>query len=113
MALLHLRGDEFRTSLADGAYHLRARITDVAANVSTIDLHSGGAGVVVVDNTAPTAAVGAPSAGSFVSGYFSTPKVREREIAEYFGRMDPSLPTQRKVGCTAAPGTATSWGPTR
>ena len=33
-----------------------------------IDLHPGGAGVVVVDNTAPTAAVGAPSAGTFVSG---------------------------------------------
>ena len=27
--------------LADGAYHLRARITDVATNVSTIDLHPG------------------------------------------------------------------------
>ena len=52
----------------DGAYHLRARITDNASNVSTIDLHPGGAGVVVVDNTAPTAAVGSPAGGSFVSG---------------------------------------------
>ena len=56
------------TALADGAYHLRAKITDVASNVSMIDLHPSGAGVVVVDNTAPTAAVGAPSAGTFVSG---------------------------------------------
>ena len=52
----------------DGAYHLRAQITDNASNVSTIDLHPGGAGVVVVDNTAPTAAVGSPAGGSFVSG---------------------------------------------
>ncbi len=43
-------------------------ITDGASSVSTIDLHPGGAGVVVVDNTAPTVAVGAPTAGSFVSG---------------------------------------------
>ncbi|HZL01495.1 MAG TPA: Ig-like domain-containing protein, partial [Cellulomonas sp.] len=56
------------TTPGDGAWHLRARITDAATNVSTIDLHPGGAGVVVVDNTAPSAAVGAPSAGIFVSG---------------------------------------------
>ncbi len=56
------------TTPGDGAWHLRARITDAASNVSSIDLHAGGAGVVVVDNTAPTAAVGAPTAGSFVSG---------------------------------------------
>ena len=52
--------------MLDGAYHLRAVITDEALNTSTVDLHAGG--VVVVDNTAPTAAIGAPSAGSFVSG---------------------------------------------
>jgi hypothetical protein len=52
----------------DGAWHLRARITDSASNISLIDLHQGGAGVVVVDNTAPSAAIGAPSAGTFVSG---------------------------------------------
>ena len=52
----------------DGAYHLRARIHDNASNVSTIDLHPGGAGVVVVDNTAPTASVGSPAGGTFVSG---------------------------------------------
>jgi len=56
------------TAVGDGAYHLRALITDLVLNVSTIDLHPGGAGVVVVDNTAPSAAVGAPSAGTFVSG---------------------------------------------
>lgn len=31
--------------------------------------------------------------GSFVSGYFSTPKVREAEITAYRGRLDPKLPT--------------------
>ena len=56
------------TTPGDGAWHLRAQITDSATNVSLIDLHPGGAGVVVVDNTAPTAAVGAPTAGTFVSG---------------------------------------------
>ncbi|MDX6471205.1 MAG: large repetitive protein, partial [Gaiellaceae bacterium] len=52
----------------DGAWHLRAVITDSASNVSDVDLHPGGAGVVVVDNTAPSAAVGAPTAGTYVSG---------------------------------------------
>ena len=56
------------TGVTDGAYHLQAVITDGASSVSTIDLHPGGAGVVVVDNTAPTVAVGAPTAGSFVTG---------------------------------------------
>lgn len=31
--------------------------------------------------------------GSFVSGYFSTPKIREAEIRAYKGRLDPALPT--------------------
>ncbi|HVP75879.1 MAG TPA: Ig-like domain-containing protein, partial [Gaiellaceae bacterium] len=56
------------TGVADDTYHLRAKVTDNATNVAYIDLHSGGAGVVVVDNTAPTAAVGSPAGGSFVSG---------------------------------------------
>src|SRR5207245_5676263 len=56
------------TTPGDGAWHLRAQIPDNASNLSSIDLHPGGAGVVVVDNTAPSAAVGAPTGGSFVSG---------------------------------------------
>ncbi|MEZ4219923.1 MAG: endonuclease/exonuclease/phosphatase family protein [Polyangiaceae bacterium] len=31
--------------------------------------------------------------GSVVSGYFTTPPVREAEIAKYFQALDPSLPT--------------------
>jgi endonuclease/exonuclease/phosphatase (EEP) superfamily protein YafD len=31
--------------------------------------------------------------GSFVSGYFTTPKVRFAEMSRYFARLDPSLPT--------------------
>jgi endonuclease/exonuclease/phosphatase (EEP) superfamily protein YafD len=31
--------------------------------------------------------------GSVLSGYFTTPAIREREIREHFGALDPSLPT--------------------
>ena len=89
------------TSVADGAYHLRARITDVASNVSDIDLHSGGAGVVVVDNTAPTAAVGAPSTGTFVSGSTVT-------ISATSGDANPLTYAFLVNGSVVANGAATS-----
>ncbi len=56
------------SAAGDGAYHLQAVITDGAANVTPVDLHPGGAGVVVIDNTAPSASVGAPTAGAVVGG---------------------------------------------
>ena len=53
-------------TVADGPHHLRAVITDTALppNSTTVDLHP--AGVVVVDNTAPTVSVGAPATGAVV-----------------------------------------------
>ncbi len=48
----------------------------------------GGLQVLVVHLRPPVS-----DAGSYVSGYFNTPPIREREIAAYFGRLDPSLPT--------------------
>ena len=54
------------TLVADGGYDLTVVVTDAASNVSTIDL-----GTKVVDNTLPTAAVGAPTAGTSVGGTVS------------------------------------------
>ena len=54
------------TGVADGTYDLNIVVTDAANNVSNIDL-----GNKVVDNTLPTAAVGAPLAGTVVSGSVS------------------------------------------
>ena len=54
------------TGVADGTYDLNIVVTDAANNVSSIDL-----GNKVVDNTLPTAAVGAPLAGTVVSGSVS------------------------------------------
>ncbi len=54
------------TSVADGIYDLTVKVTDLANNVSTIDL-----GNKVVDNTMPSAAVGAPLAGTLVTGTVS------------------------------------------
>jgi hypothetical protein len=85
----------------DGAWHLRARITDSASNVSLIDLHPGGAGVVVVDNTLPTAAVGAPTAGTFVSGSNVT-------IAATSGDANPLTYAFLVNGSVIASGTSSS-----
>ncbi|MHB8643094.1 MAG: OmpL47-type beta-barrel domain-containing protein [Gaiellaceae bacterium] len=53
---------DWNTNLvSDGTYDLTVVVTDAAGNVSTIDL-----GNKVVDNTLPTAAVGAPTAGTIV-----------------------------------------------
>ena len=53
-------------SVADGAHALSVIVTDLANNVSTINL-----GNKVVDNTAPTAAVGAPTPGALLTGTVS------------------------------------------
>ncbi|MDX6412280.1 MAG: large repetitive protein, partial [Gaiellaceae bacterium] len=54
------------TAVPDGTYDLNVVVTDAATNVSTIDL-----GNKVVDNTLPSAAVGAPLAGTLVTGSVS------------------------------------------
>ncbi|HEY7396767.1 MAG TPA: Ig-like domain-containing protein [Gaiellaceae bacterium] len=52
----------------EGAWHVQAVIVDAADNSSTVDLHPSGAGVVVVDNVAPTVSVGAPGSGTPLDG---------------------------------------------
>jgi hypothetical protein len=49
--------------VADGSYDLRFIATDEAGNTSTTDMASK-----IIDNTAPTGAIGSPLAGSTVSG---------------------------------------------
>ncbi len=54
------------TSVADGHYDLRIKITDNAGNVTTTDLADK-----VVDNTAPNADVGSPTEGLVLGGTVS------------------------------------------
>jgi len=52
--------------VSDGSYDLRFIITDEAGNTTTVDMASK-----IVDNTAPTGAIGSPLAGATISGSVS------------------------------------------
>src|SRR5439155_2111890 len=85
-------------SVADGAHALRVIVTDLANNVSTISL-----GNKVVDNTAPTAAVGAPTAGALLTGsvsFSSTASDTNLASVDYYVNGSP-------IGSTA--GGPVSW----